>query len=652
MNAETIMHKTMKNNKPRTWLGIALPILLALSILHYPLATVKAQGEADNWYFGSKAGIKFVRDANGNVTGTQALTDGELNTYEGCSTISDRDGNLLFYTDGTTVWNKNHQSMPNGTGLSGHSSATQSGTVVPKPGSPNEFIIVTVGEGSNPMHYSVVDMALDGGLGDVTVKNVLLMATSSEKVAVTKHANGLEYWIVGHVPGTTEYQAFLLDCGGVSTTPVVSHGTGGSSSGYSLAISPDGSKLAATYGTSGYELADFDNATGKVSSGVMIYIDTHEPYGLAFSPNSRVLYGTNIQDGNIHQWDLDAANIPDSRIQVGTSPSGGWYTGGALQLGPDGKIYVAQTQRGYLGVISSPNTVGVGCGYDNNAVFLGGKICQLGLPPFVSSFFAPPVRVVPGGGLSPGASVPFEVDGLPGSYTSIDWDFGDGSPTVTVAPGSPAPEHAYANPGAYTVTATVNGVNCSLSQVVRDVVHVPWPLVASPDKTICPGDNVELAAVSGGDEFGYEWFLPSGTTPFAAHRLAYGDDRLYPADEGALGRQPGGERRLRAGEHGLCERLHLPPQRHRRCGGLCRGGQTAFMRGQKAGQCGRKGSDRGWRQQRLPRHSHRSRSLAAGGERGAGRGLRFLGLVHRCAAVRPPDGDQRHGSGSRHLRAV
>jgi len=128
----------MKTNRlsTNTWLGIALPILLALSILHFPLSTVKAQGEADNWYFGYNAGIKFPRDASGNVTGPPtALTDGALRTAEGCATISDRHGNLLFYTDGMKVYNRNHQEMPNGNGLTGHNSSAQSGVIIPKPGS-------------------------------------------------------------------------------------------------------------------------------------------------------------------------------------------------------------------------------------------------------------------------------------------------------------------------------------------------------------------------------------------------------------------------------------------------------------------------------------------------------------------------------------
>ena len=89
-----------------------------------------AQGEADNWYFGENAGVNFS-------TGSPVvLTDGQLNTTEGCSTISNSSGDLLFYTDGITIWDRDHNIMPNGTDLSGDPSSSQSAIIVPKPNTP------------------------------------------------------------------------------------------------------------------------------------------------------------------------------------------------------------------------------------------------------------------------------------------------------------------------------------------------------------------------------------------------------------------------------------------------------------------------------------------------------------------------------------
>ena len=74
----------------------------------------------NHWYFGGQAGINFT-------SGTAvADTNGQLSAYAGISSISDTLGNLLMYTEGQNIWNKNHQIMPNGTGLFGLGTPVQS----------------------------------------------------------------------------------------------------------------------------------------------------------------------------------------------------------------------------------------------------------------------------------------------------------------------------------------------------------------------------------------------------------------------------------------------------------------------------------------------------------------------------------------------
>src|SRR5258705_6855271 len=118
--------------------------------------------EANIWYFGANAGLDF------NSGNPVALSGSQLYTLEGCLTISDKNtGQLLFYSDGIKVWNRNHQQMPNGFGLWGHPSSTQSGVVVAKPGSTTQYYIFTVaaqaGVAGNPVQtysgvaYSLVD---------------------------------------------------------------------------------------------------------------------------------------------------------------------------------------------------------------------------------------------------------------------------------------------------------------------------------------------------------------------------------------------------------------------------------------------------------------------------------------------------------------
>ena len=68
-----------------------------LYILFLVPITALAQNEGNWWYFGVNAVINF------NSRIAVAVTDGQLNTIKGCASISDNNGDLLFYTDGINV---------------------------------------------------------------------------------------------------------------------------------------------------------------------------------------------------------------------------------------------------------------------------------------------------------------------------------------------------------------------------------------------------------------------------------------------------------------------------------------------------------------------------------------------------------------------
>ena len=84
-----------------------------------------SQNQTINWNFGNKAALNF------NGAQVNVLPDSEMNTPAGCSSISDKQGNLLFYTNGKTVWNKEHQIMENGDALSGEEVINQTSIIIP-----------------------------------------------------------------------------------------------------------------------------------------------------------------------------------------------------------------------------------------------------------------------------------------------------------------------------------------------------------------------------------------------------------------------------------------------------------------------------------------------------------------------------------------
>ena len=142
------------------------------------------QGEAFHWYFGGygpSAGLSFHTDP------PTALNDGEMAMVSGGgATISDPCGNLLFYTDADTVWNRNHQPMPNGFGLWPWPS--MHAVIAPHPGNSDQYFLFTTGDNlSDPLNptydlnYSIIDLSLDGGMGDVIMKNTFLTDSTSHK---------------------------------------------------------------------------------------------------------------------------------------------------------------------------------------------------------------------------------------------------------------------------------------------------------------------------------------------------------------------------------------------------------------------------------------------------------------------------------------
>lgn len=205
---------------------------------------MQAQKQISNWAFGKNAGITFtitkslpvtslINNANDTILDnlpTPIIT--KINTREGCFSVSDYLGKLLFYSDGRSIWNSKNEVMNNGSGLTGHDSSAQSGIVLLYPGNPNKYIVVTINElANNGLAYPIVDMSLDNGSGDVVAdqKNIPLkggLGTLGESVTSIRHANGIDYWIVAPGRGNTTYfNAWLVTKDGVHESVITSSTT-------------------------------------------------------------------------------------------------------------------------------------------------------------------------------------------------------------------------------------------------------------------------------------------------------------------------------------------------------------------------------------------------------------------------------------------
>lgn len=351
-----------------------------------------AQKEANVWYFGLRAGLDFSK-------GTPVpLTNGRMSTNEGCSSIADQSGNLLFYTDGVYVWNREHHQMPNGYRLMGHRSSSQSAIIVPRPGSKTQYYIFTTDLQSQAygLRYNLVDMTLDKGRGNVVEKNIYLTSPITEKITAVYHRNQHDVWVIAHKWNSDAFVAYLVTGKGVSKKPAttrigtVHRGKGKGAIGC-MKASPDGTRIALAIWRdfNRFEVYDFDNYNGSLSNRISLE-SYPEAYGVEFSPDGTKLYGTTNGLGNkeaqLWQFNLQAGSrsaINNSAILIPTTGS----KLGALQLGPDGKIYLAKENEEYLGVIQSPNAPGWSCRYISQGAWLGERKSKLGLPNFIQSYF-------------------------------------------------------------------------------------------------------------------------------------------------------------------------------------------------------------------------------------------------------------------------
>ena len=425
-------------------------ILLLISTIFF----ASAQNEGNIWYFGENAGLDF------NSGTPVALTDGMMNTFEGCAAISDNNGNLLFYTEGMTVYNKNHIVMPNGLGLLGHSSSTQSSIIVKKPESLNIYYIFTVdgftGNGGG-LNYSEIDMTLDGGLGDVNAnKNINLIPFTCEKVTAVVHHNSSDFWIVSPELNTNIIHSFLLTSSGVNLPSIQINAVSPVDGVGYLRSSANGERIAIANSLSNnVELYEFDNSTGILTFQLVIS-GNNSAYGVEFSPNSDIVYISDWGGGELWQYNLLAGSsqdVIDSELYLG---SGGGGPGGALQLAPDNKIYQAIGGSASLPAINNPDIIGLGCNYDINGVFLAGKTSSHGLPTFYSSIFLS--NTVDFINFCYGDSTFFR--SVNTSLDSVLWDFGDINSGNSNLSTDTSTYHIFSDTGSFDVTlySYLNGI--------------------------------------------------------------------------------------------------------------------------------------------------------------------------------------------------
>lgn len=344
------------------------------------------------WTFGYKSGLDFNSGSPLPVTSgydTATITGGN-------ASVCDATGQLLFYSNGYKVYNRNHVLMPNGASIVPFytSNSTQAALIVPVIGSPDKYYLFSLQQRTAHdtamcrLVYCIIDMSLNGGLGDVitTTKNTALADSLADKmIAIT--GNNKNIWLVTHALDTALFYSFEITSSGIASSPVVSaSGTFSSNDGYLIGEmkASNNRRMIATTSIEqidnkfGLEVYDFNPITGIVSNCVVLD-STNSYYGVEFSPNNKLLYASRsnrLDSAFIYQFNLDLSSsdlIRSSKIKIAEHFNS---TIVSLRLGPDNKIYFISSDSFYssysrfLDCIYRPDSLGTACNYVPRAITL------------------------------------------------------------------------------------------------------------------------------------------------------------------------------------------------------------------------------------------------------------------------------------------
>jgi gliding motility-associated-like protein len=509
-------------------------LLLSLSLCLLTSTALFAQREADNWIFGDWAGLNFT---SGDPV--PIFHDPNSGGFFG-TVMSDSTGNLLFYSDGETVWNRNDNIMINGSGLlPGHNGAIQNTITFPKPGSKTQYYLFSVTHQYWPegLYYSVIDMTLDGGLGGVTSeKNIKLEAAAkaASQVFALKNDIGDGYWVISRLYDDDRYVCFKVDETGVHPDPVYSSPglyREPSSADGRLRVSPDKKYLIASYldndrtiPLNGLEVCTFNKSTGFIDFQYIISRPDSlggycGPWDWEFSPDSKFLYVTyNIIISSWSGWALcqynmhfieDSAAFYNSLIKVRD------ISGHSLQLSNDGRIYTScladtckPTLSKFISVINKPWEQGVACDFDTCSIYLGGRDNGWHTINFLLDFL---YRFEwEADDYCQGSAVHFLPHFVP-TPDSVKWSFGEfaiGSSSTELSP-----TYTFKYPGIHDVAVDIWYPTGRFEHTSREIEIFPTPHPdLGPDLLICEGTSDTLYANCDADFYSWNGIL--GTSQY------------------------------------------------------------------------------------------------------------------------------------------
>lgn len=513
-------------------------------LLLFATYITNAQVQNYNWYFGRNMAMSWKESESNIVEGmfgtpNETLSDlpkyldsSVMTTHEGCFTISDYNGDLIVYSDGSTVYNKNNAIVPNGSGLGGNSSSAQSGTIVPYPFNLNKYIVLSLNnESKNQLYYSVLQKIQNSDNYEISPTKRKIQLTGNkgllgETVTAGKHSNKNDIWIlaVGRGNNATDENNLtghpylnvwrLYDESSdnnniqheiVTTLDLGNQGIIGNNNpnGYIRFTNDSRHFVWVNFGIGGNTAdggvpficyGDFNNTTGVISN-VRIKRGITEAisygYGVEFTNDNKYVYVTlTINEISVNsrsallvydfeellqastQTEIDAiAPIYEKRTPIGLATNqttGPFY--GAIQTGPDGRMYIASILRKEVLIIDNPKNPEnlriykykspfepniFPTGYNSKGVFWG-------LPNFAVPWYNTAIEIEqPPSFICIDKELNFNLYTVDGHgfdrVVKMVVDYGDESPTkeytgTEIIPGLKSESHTYTKTGKYRIT--------------------------------------------------------------------------------------------------------------------------------------------------------------------------------------------------------
>ncbi len=392
-------------------------VKLMIALIIFNVTGLKAQYTNNNWCFGDSAGIRFNPTISTFKCGTGFL--------RGTASISDVNGDLIFYgatsnstnyfnalTKKGTLFNKSNLKLTNGDTVAGvgwyHDML-----ILPKSILDSTFYVFVAGVNvpDTGLWYSIVDMKLQGGLGQVVQKNVRYIDHPiQDMLTAVRHGNGKDWWLITrrwnvmHQNPNNEFRVYLVDSNGINSPVIQYVGFQQYNGAGDMSFNGDGSKLALCGWANYLGLFDFNRCTGQFSNEILLEANVGIPAkfysSVVFSPDGSKLYVNSSQEvyskaGKLYQFDLNATNISSSRILIDSFPIPAENHG--MELGPDGKIYISclydstgssfpyppnlfNAYNSNLSVINQPDSLGLACDFQPFSFYLGGARTYYGLP--------------------------------------------------------------------------------------------------------------------------------------------------------------------------------------------------------------------------------------------------------------------------------